>query len=136
MGKLDAYFISFYIVRHGYLMFSPYIISENSLQGVEIFWNKIKRAEGVTNNLKLLQKEMRGYDNILFDMTSQARSNYKMLGMELNFFHGYNHNKIPMRDTRIFIVVTLAVQYNSLRQPTMIPNCPFSDIGVVDFQPK
>ena len=43
-----------------------------------------KRAEGVTNNLKLLQKEMRGYDNILFDMTSQARSNYKMLEGILN----------------------------------------------------
>merc|ERR1712212_1122702 len=43
-----------------------------------------KRAEGVSNNLKLLQKEMRGYDNILFDMTSQARNNYKMLEDILN----------------------------------------------------
>jgi len=50
-----------------------------------------KRAEGVTNNLKLLQKEMRGYDNILFDMTSQARNNYKMIGTELKFFVNY-HN--------------------------------------------
>merc|ERR1711887_58713 len=43
-----------------------------------------KRAEGVSNNLKLLQKEMRGYDNILLDMTSQARNNYKMLEDILN----------------------------------------------------
>ena len=32
--------------------------------------------------MKLLQKEMRGYDSILFDLSTQARSNRKMIGTE------------------------------------------------------
>merc|ERR1712176_928094 len=43
-----------------------------------------KKAESVANNLKLLQKEMRGYDSILFDLSSQARSNRKMIEDILN----------------------------------------------------
>merc|ERR1711956_18704 len=39
-----------------------------------------KKAETVSNNLKLLQKEMRGYDSILFDLSAQARNNRKMIG--------------------------------------------------------
>jgi len=45
-----------------------------------------QRADNVSNNLKLLQKEYRGYDNILFDMSSQARSNRKMIGKDFRFY--------------------------------------------------
>ena len=49
-----------------------------------------KKAESVANNLKLLQKEMRGYDSILFDLSTQARSNRKMIGTE--FFLAFKQN--------------------------------------------
>jgi len=43
-----------------------------------------KRAIDATKNLSLLQKEMRAYGGVVWDLTAQARNNAKMIEDILN----------------------------------------------------
>ena len=39
----------------------------------------LKRAEKIFESLKLLQKEMRGYEGVVYDLATQARANRRAL---------------------------------------------------------